>query len=74
MILCLQAGAAEEAEFEEVTHPRDSVLVKLVTRRDIRDCDMSHSSPSYVASHQGWAMCIWGPVGLLDCHAMHLFS
>ena len=37
MIFCLQAGAAEEAEVEEVTRPRDSVLVRLVMRRDIRE-------------------------------------
>ena len=53
MIFCLQAGAAEEAEVEEVTRPRDSVLVRLVMRRDIREWDMSHSSPPLVASHQG---------------------
>ena len=74
MIFCLHTGAAEEAEVEEVTRPRDSVLVRLVMRRDIREWDMSHSPPPLVASHQGWTMCIWGPVGLLDCYAMHLFS
>ena len=51
MIFCLQAGAAEEAEVEEVTRPRNSVLVRLGdVERDIRGWDVSHISPPLVAS------------------------
>ena len=73
MIFCLQADA-EEAEVEEVTRPRDSVLVRLGdVERDVRGWDVSHIR--HCGSHlQGWTMCIWGPVGLLDCYAMHYFS
>ena len=50
MIFCLQADA-EEAEVEEVTRPRDSVLVRLGdVERDVQGWDVSHISPPWVAS------------------------